>query len=100
MVTPAFPLFFDVTYMFMQRVFSPYLWDCVREKVAKMESNGITLHSKENPSMETNINFKVIKFHLWALDKGYVICEMNIDVESSSSSSDVMGFDYKDLRLR
>lgn len=83
MLLPALPLFFDATYCFMQRVGSPYLWDCVREKVAKMERQGITV-AIENSEVEMNI--RVTSFHLWALDKGYVICELNIDVQGGESA--------------
>ena len=30
---------------------------------------------------------RVTNFHLWALDKGYVICELNIDVHGNESAA-------------
>lgn len=49
----------------------------MREKVAKMEREGINVQI-DNSEVLMNVN--VTTFHLWALDKGFVICELSIDV--------------------
>lgn len=63
MVMPVLPLFLDIIYLFMQRVNPPHLFDHVRSKLAKIE---------------TELDVKILKWHLWALDKSYVICEIKM----------------------
>ena len=63
MILPVLPLFFDVMAIFMHRVNPPHLFDHVRQKVHRME---------------TNHHFTVLKFNLWAVDKSFIICEMKL----------------------
>ena len=63
---PVLPLFIDVVYIFMQRVNPPHLFDHISNKLKKMENE---------------MEFKVLKWHLWGLDKSYIICELKIRSE-------------------
>lgn len=65
---PVLPLFIDVVYIFMQRVNPPHLFDHLNQKLKRMEKS---------------LDFRIVKWHLWCLDKSYVICELKIRSEKS-----------------
>ena len=65
---PVLPLFLDIVYIFMQRVNPPHLFDHIKQKLSKLENE---------------LDFKLLKWHLWSLDKSYVICEIKMRGEAN-----------------
>lgn len=47
---------------------------------------------------EIEMQVQVNKFHLWALDKGHVICEINIDIQGGNNFDSLQREDGSKLR--